>query len=295
MTTDIVRFENENLPAFMKNAQLLATANLLPPQYRDNPGNILLAIEIGAPLGFGAVQSINGINVIDGKPSMGADMIAALIRKAGHKLRVHGNDREATAELIRADDPDYTFSVTWTLDRAQAAGLLGKNNWKKYPAAMLKARAITEVAREGASDALYGVIYTPEELGADVNADGSVLDLPASAVSEAPAPARPVEAPAPEPAPQQVQGISDEQQARIQEFADALGFDDAKCVAVVQWVIRREVGHVLDLTEVEAGQVLSYLRGRYQQEQARQQQPEPEGEVIQGELIDEDPEGGDQA
>ena len=33
MTTDIVRFENENLPAFMKNAQLLSTANLLPPQY----------------------------------------------------------------------------------------------------------------------------------------------------------------------------------------------------------------------------------------------------------------------
>ena len=40
---------------------------------------------------------------------------------------------------------------------------------------MLRARAITEVARMGASDALYGVIYTPEELGAKVDEDGDVV------------------------------------------------------------------------------------------------------------------------
>lgn len=294
MTTDVVRFENENLHAFMKNAQLLASANLLPPQYRDNPGNILLAIEIGAPLGFGAVQSINGINIIDGKPSMGADMVAALIRKAGHKLRVHGDDQQAVAELVRADDPEYTFSVTWTLERAQAAGLLGKNNWKRYPAAMLKARAITEVAREGASDALYGVIYTPEELGAETDAEGEVIDLPATAVSDRPAtqpPAAPT--PVPDPAPQQAPGITGEQEANIQEFADALGLDDQTVMRTAAWVTRREVRHVLDLTEAEARRILDYLRGRYQEQQASQ--PAQQMEVIQGELVDDALDGGDVA
>jgi hypothetical protein len=41
---------------------------------------------------------------------------------------------------------------------------------------MLRSRAITEVARMGAPDALYGVIYTPEELGAEVDAAGEVLE-----------------------------------------------------------------------------------------------------------------------
>jgi hypothetical protein len=38
---------------------------------------------------------------------------------------------------------------------------------------MLRSRAITEVARQGASDALYGVVYSPEEMGADVDQAGA--------------------------------------------------------------------------------------------------------------------------
>ena len=164
-----------SLPDKMRYASALAEASLLPRAYQKQPGNVLLAMELGDALGIRPIQAINAVHVIEGKPSASADLIASLIRKAGHKLRVRGNDQEATAEIIRADDPDYTFSVTWTLDRARVAGLLGKGVWKNYPAAMLKARAITEVAREGASDALYGVIYTPEELGANVGDDGEPI------------------------------------------------------------------------------------------------------------------------
>ena len=35
---------------------------------------------------------------------------------------------------------------------------------QQYPRQMLRARAITEVCRQGASDALAGTVYTPEEL-----------------------------------------------------------------------------------------------------------------------------------
>jgi hypothetical protein len=53
------------------------------------------------------------------------------------------------------------------MDRAKAANLTGKGNWRTYPAAMLKARAITEVARDACPEALFGVAYTAEELGSD--------------------------------------------------------------------------------------------------------------------------------
>ena len=43
---------------------------------------------------------------------------------------------------------------------------------------MLKARAITEVSRDACSEALFGVIYTAEELGAEhVDEDGALTDL----------------------------------------------------------------------------------------------------------------------
>lgn len=170
-----------SLPDKMRYAEALASASLLPAQYREKPGNVLLAMELGDALGIPPIQAINDVHVIEGKPSASANLIGAMVRKAGHKLRVSGDDTYATAQIIRADDPDFTFEVTWTLDRAKHAGLLpGKpaSNWAKYPAAMLKARAITECARSATPDALYGVIYTPEELGSTVTEDGTPVVNP---------------------------------------------------------------------------------------------------------------------
>ena len=166
-STELARQTGNSLTDRMAYARALASAGLLPRAYRDNPGNVLLAMELGDALGIRTIQAIQGIHVIEGKPSASADLIASLVRRAGHRLRISGDDTTATAVIIRADDPDFTFTCTWTIDRARVAGLLGKGVWQSYPASMLKARAITEVARAGASDALYGVIYTPEELNAD--------------------------------------------------------------------------------------------------------------------------------
>jgi hypothetical protein len=122
------------------------------------------------------MTAISGVHIVDGKPTASAGLMSALVRRAGHKLRVTGDDTQATAEIIRADDPDFTFRSTWTMERAKAAGLAGKGVWKQYPAAMLKARAISEVARDACQEALSGVCYTPEELGASVvvTADGEM-------------------------------------------------------------------------------------------------------------------------
>src|SRR5690606_14023424 len=112
-------------------------------------------------------------------PTLSADLMAAKVRAAGHRLRVRVEDGPAAvAELTRSDDPDYTFVCRWDMDRARNAGLVGKDNWSNFPAAMLKARAISEVIREGASEVLHGAIYTPEEMDPSipVGADGNVID-----------------------------------------------------------------------------------------------------------------------
>jgi len=172
-----------SIPDKLRYAEALAGSNLLPKHYQRQPANLLIALEYAESLGISPINAITGIFVVEGKPSASADLIASMIRKAGHKLRVSGDDRQALAQLIRADDPEFTYEVTWTMDRARTAGLANKAVWKSYPAAMLRSRAITEVARMGASDALFGVIYTPEELGAQVDGDGAMVTAPAPALA----------------------------------------------------------------------------------------------------------------
>lgn len=163
------------MDTMLRFAKALADGNLLPRSYQKNPANILYAMEYARTLGITPVAAMMGVHVIDGKPTASSALISALVRRAGHKLRVTGNGTSATATITRADDPDFTFTATWDLDRAKIANLTGKAVWKNYPAAMLKARAITEVARDACQEALFGLLYTPEELGATVDADGNPI------------------------------------------------------------------------------------------------------------------------
>lgn len=171
-----VQFQPQVLSAHMDYAKALAASDLLPAQYRGKPANLLWAISYGETLGVAPLTAVQSIHVINGRPTASADLIAGLVRRAGHKLRVNGDDRRAVAQIVRADDPDFTFEAVWTIERAQNAKLTGKDTWKSFPAAMLKARAITEVARAACSEILQGTIYTPEELGAIVNQDGEPVE-----------------------------------------------------------------------------------------------------------------------
>lgn len=179
MSTELVKHQaapSASLPEKMQYAKALAESGMLPSQYRKQPANLLYALEYAESLGLHPMAAITGIHVIEGKPSASSALISALVRRAGHKLRVRGNDQEAVAQIVRADDPDFTFEVRWTMARAEQAGLARKQVWKNYPAAMLKARAITEVARDACEEALSGMHYTPEELGANVDAEGVPVD-----------------------------------------------------------------------------------------------------------------------
>lgn len=153
--------------------QKLAMADLLPPEYQQKPGNILLAVEFGDSIGISPIQAIQQVHVISGKPSPSAHLVASLVRRAGHRMRITADDTKAVAQIWRSDDEKFEYRSEWTLDRAKQAELTGNKNWKKYPRAMLVARATTEVARDACPEALCGMIYCPDELGAVVDQDGN--------------------------------------------------------------------------------------------------------------------------
>lgn len=153
------------MPDRIEHAKIVAQSSLIPAEYRGKPADIVWAMDIGDALGVPYTQVMQSMVVARGKMTMSADLMGAVVRRAGHKLRLREEGDSVTATLIRADDPDYEFTVTWDKAKAQAAGLWGSRGpWKQYPRQMLRARAITEVCRQGASDALAGTVYMPEEL-----------------------------------------------------------------------------------------------------------------------------------
>ena len=249
MTTELVRqdsYARASLDEKYRYVQALANAGDLLPKAlmgrptpnpaggmfpaRVEPAKILLMAETGAMLGIHPMAALQGIYIVEGKPTLSANLLAALVRRAGHKLRVttsgswKAGDFVARAVLIRSDDPDFEFVVEWNQEKAERAGLLNKDVWKKYGEAMTKSRAITEVIREGAPDVTLVAAYTPEELGAAVNEEGEAIDLQqVPPYSEAPAP----QAPAPTPAePRKETPIPD-----ATKPVDEETFDWAKAVA----------------------------------------------------------------
>lgn len=158
---------NEIVPTGIGNkveyAQTLSHSGLLPKHFQGNPANLLYAIEFAEALGMKPIHAITSVHVINGKPSASADLIGTMVRRAGHRLRVTGDDTYAEATLIRNDDPDFEFKARWDIARAKQANL-NTPTWKAYPGAMLRSRAITEVCRAGAPDAMHGIQYSTEEL-----------------------------------------------------------------------------------------------------------------------------------
>lgn len=266
-------------------AKTMAVSNLLPVAYQNHPENVLVALEQGRALGIAPIQAMNQINVIKGKPALSADLIAALIRRAGHRLRVEGDDTYAQATVIRADDPDYVPKpVRWDMERAKRAGLLGNPSWQKYPAAMLRARAISEAARAWANDALYGFIYTPEELDNNWLPD-SDPDT-GEPVHTAPAPV-PVQSQVPQPHPTAPKPalLNQAQIEGIQGGMSELGLTAVKAAEGIRYYTKGRTSKLYEMTVEEGKALARHINERLQQ--AQEEPPVDEPPPLDVEVVEE--------
>lgn len=170
MSTDLIT------APLIEMAKLLAPADLLPKHLRGKPADVFLTLQLGQELGLQPMQSIRAVHVIEGKPTMSADLMSALCqrrRDVCEYLRpVELSEKVATYETKRIGWPE-PMRLSFSMADAERAGLLGKDNWRKYPAAMLKARCLSAIVRAAYPDLMLG-IYDPDEL--DAPAAPSVID-----------------------------------------------------------------------------------------------------------------------
>lgn len=261
MTTEVVTYQPQTeLQSDMEYARVVSSGAMLPTQYRGKPADILIAMGLGRAMGLSPAESLYRIHVIQGRPTASAELIAANVRKAGHILRVKGDETSARAVIIRSDDPDFEFDSVWNLDRAKKLGLSDKDGWKKQPGTMMRWRAITEVARLACPEALYGVTYVREELD-DLPTETTVTRVTASDFGAAPADVVESEAVAEERADTQpAEPMTAKTRGHMFALFNELGIgeDDQRAG------IARIVGHPIesrgDLTESEAAQVVNRLK-----------------------------------
>lgn len=174
-------------------ADKISRTEFVPSGLRGKPDAIAACVLFGHEVGIPPMQSLSKIHVVDGRPAMAAELMRAVVLRAGHHIWFEDTTTtKVTVCARRAEWPEQQISrVTWTMDDAKKAGLDGRQNWRKYPRAMLKARATSEVCRDVFPDVLGGISYSVEELtdGVDVDdiLDGEPVEAKTTQTRKAPA------------------------------------------------------------------------------------------------------------
>lgn len=162
----ITAYQPTDFGSLVKAAELLAKSDLVPKGLRGKAADVLFVLMHGAEMGLPAIQALQVLHPINGRLTMAADLMEALVRRSGKCLYfrlVEATDEQATYATARQDDPETERRCTFTFAEAQRAGLTEKDNWRNWRRDMLQARAQARICREVYPDVLAGV-YSTEEL-----------------------------------------------------------------------------------------------------------------------------------
>lgn len=158
----------------------------LAPDTIKTPEAAAAVVLKGRELGLPPMLSLSHIVIINGKPTLSAEVMLGMMHRAGHEVWFsETNSERAVIHGIRKGSTREQ-TLTWTIEDAQAAGLLRNQTWTKYRPAMLRARAVSAFGRFFAPDVLMGA-YTPEEMGAQVDERGEFIGMPQEGTSRPPA------------------------------------------------------------------------------------------------------------
>jgi len=205
--TDLVPYSDNVLSTYdevEKAARAMAGSGFFSDTHQASQAvvKILAAKEIG----FGPFAGMTGINIIQGKPAFGANIMAAAVKRSGRYNYIVREMTDNNCEILFMERLDGKWtnlgSSSFSLADAKKAGT---KNLDKFPRNMLFARALSNGVRWFTPDVMNGsIVYTPEELGAETDVDGNIIEVPNPIVYDAQpslrpssSPKQPLEAPSP--------------------------------------------------------------------------------------------------
>lgn len=150
----------------------VAETEFVPKALRGKPEAVAAAILFGRELAMPPMQSLSQVHMIEGRPSVSAEHLRAMVLAAGHEIRF-GEVSTSKCEIAgkRKGSDTWTW-ISWTLAMAPEK-LRRKDNWQNYPRAMLVARASADLCRMIFADVTHGIRAT-EEVDDELDTAGTV-------------------------------------------------------------------------------------------------------------------------
>ncbi len=181
---NIIRFEEQ-----MQMAKAFKESGLFPDLKSE--AQAIVKIQAGKELGIEPFASIQGVNIVLGKPVMSANLQAGLIKKSGrynYKVLEH-NEQVCRLEFYEkwGDTWQLIGNSEYSTKEATQAGLTHKDNWKKHPKNMLFARAMSNGAKWYCADVFITGTYNESdefETAPVVQVDNTGLDAIKAKVQE---------------------------------------------------------------------------------------------------------------
>lgn len=179
-------------------SQMFASSDLVPVAYKNKPENCFIAIEMADRMGISPFAMLQSLVIIQGKPSMEAKLIIALVNDSGIftdplDFEVVGDDPHAKNFKVRAvatmKKTGKLCEGPWiTYQMVEGEGWLGKqgSKWKTMPDLMFRYRAASYFAKIYAPNITMGM-QTREEMEdvTPVNITPEKQNVPALAAPQA--------------------------------------------------------------------------------------------------------------
>jgi hypothetical protein len=160
MTTELaVRPPNHSYADLERMAVAIAKSGLFGVKTPEQALSLMLLAQAE---GLHPAIAARDYHIIDDKPALKADAMLARFMGAGGRVEWHELS-DARVSATFSHSIGGTLKIEWTIEMAARAELTKKDNWRKYPRAMLRSRVVSEGIRSVYPGVITGV-YTPDEL-----------------------------------------------------------------------------------------------------------------------------------
>ena len=171
MSNEIVK---SSLTEIMSIGKAFAESGMFPDI--KTAAQAVVKIQAGSEMGIPPFAAMSGIHIIQGKPTVGAGLMAANVKGSGkYDYRVIESS-EKTCSIDFYQGKEKIGNSTFTIDDAKKAGT---KNIDKFPKNMLFARAISNGVKWFTPDIFSGPVYVPEEMEVITEDTKHVVILPA--------------------------------------------------------------------------------------------------------------------
>ena len=178
-----------NFQQVWKLSSLLVKSDLFGTK---NTNEVATKVITGLEMGISPVRAVRHIDTIDGKPSVSAQLSAAMLQMSENfdydvdevdvDFDDDGNVLDGLARVCISKNGEKQGCAEFTWNEAKAANLTWKDNWESYPRDMLFARAMKRAKKWYAPSVGIGREYMPDELGKE---DNPTVQVPSEVTDKA--------------------------------------------------------------------------------------------------------------